>query len=387
MKYFCYLMILPFLLAPIGTAMADGPTGNTQADIQKLFKIIEAQQKKIEALEKKVEQYEEMMPETAREVAKEEIKPLMTARPMAKAGLHEDEKEGWFTMASISMMRPGGLDNIDYAVRQHPTDPDEGSIGDMHSIEFGWQPAWRAGVGYRKDNGNELAFSYWGSVFDEDDSVSDPDNIASVLLHCETDDAEDVDAASAEMDVSVHRFGVDFFHPFYENEQIRFAWGAGLHYMYMNEELNVEYFDDGTLEAFLDAEVTNHYIGPRIATKAEYSFRSPFLNELSLRGELGVALFASWTDLDQVEGPIADVDAPVDIEDDRSQVNPVLDGTLGVVWRMDKSWKFSLDYEFMWIHNAYTLHQGLDDTSEGQSRQWDEDLTFHGLTLEVKYTF
>jgi hypothetical protein len=166
------------------------------------------------------------------------------------------------------------------------------------------------------------------------------------------------------------------------------SWSAGFRYMNIRQHLDVEYYDDGDKEAYIDAKIRNDLYGARLGVNSEFTPPLRSLNNtLSVNADLGVSLFANQTELDQKEGPIDDVDAPFDIEDEQSNVVPAVDVSLGLTWRPVKPFSLALRYEFMWLNDVFTLHQGLDDTSEGQSRQWEEDITLHGVTLEGTYTF
>ena len=386
MRFSKIILAVIFLCSFSGLASAEGPTGNTQQDIQRLFqiinqqdRIIKAQEAKIKSLENKLTASEAKTVATVVAEVEDKIKPGVTTA----AGLNKDEKAGWFTKAEGSMLKPGGLDDIDYVAKQHPADS-EGSIGKMHSIDFDWTPAWRVAVGRRYESGDELAATYWGTMISDSDSVSaNSDTLHAVLLHAETGDADSIDYAKAEMDVDIYRLTFDYTHPFYENRNMRLAWFGAFNYMYLHQKLYVDYRDGGTQEAFLRSRVNSYLFGPGTGLKAEYALNDNW----SISANSGVNLLVNLTKLKQVEGPIDDIDAPQDVCDDFTNITPLLETYVGITWRPNESWKIGLGYEFMWLYNVYSLKQGLDDTSDGQQQHFNEDVTMHGATVSATYTF
>ncbi len=384
MRTISLMFVLVLAFSFNNPASAENPTGNTQQDIQRLFqiidqqdKIIKAQDAKIKSLESKLAVSEDKTVAAVVAEVEDKIKPGVTTA----AGLREDEKSGWFAKAEGSILKPGGLDDIDYVAKQHPADS-EGTIGDMYSIDFDWQPAWRVAVGKRYDSGEELAATYWGTMISDKDTVSG-DNLHAVLLHAETGEADDIDYASAEMDVDMYRLMFDYTHPFYENRNMRLAWFGAFNYMFLHQKLYVDYRDAGAQQAFLRSRVNSYLFGPGAGLKAEYALNDKW----SVNTNTGANLLVNLSKLKQVEGPITSVDAPQDIKDDFTNVTPLLETYVGLTWRPNESWKFGLGYEFMWLYNVYTLKQGLDDTSDGQQQHFNEDVTLHGATLSATYTF
>lgn len=384
MRIFCAVLIAVFFLSVSGLALAEKPSGDTQKDIKRLFeiiseqkKIIQSQQKTIQQLEGKLAEKEEEAVERIASAVKEEVTPEVTTA----ATVHGQEEPGWFTTAAFSFMKPGGLDDINFVSMQHPSDS-EGTLGEMYSIDFGWEPAWSGTFGRRYDNGNELSLSYWGSKISDSKEVSG-DNLHAVLLHVETDEADDIDYAKADMNVDMHRVGIDFTHPFYENNKVRLAWSGGIRYIKLDQRLFVDYYDLGAQVAYLDAKVDNNLLGPRIGTTAEYAVN----DNLSLTAVGGINLMAYWSKAHQFEGPLLAVDGPWDAHDRREGITPVIDTSLGMVYRPTKNWSIGLAYEFMWLHDVFALQQGLDDTSEGQAMHWQEDVTLHGITVDATLTF
>ncbi len=127
-KMFLFLALaLIFLSTSFASAADDSQMQNILRRLDNLEKENKQLKQKVEILTNQLTEREDVFVESVKEDIKSDIQS--TVSTSTAASLHKNEKEGWFTKAQVSWLKPGGLDNIDFAVMGN-NDDDESSAAD-----------------------------------------------------------------------------------------------------------------------------------------------------------------------------------------------------------------------------------------------------------------
>jgi hypothetical protein len=295
---------------------------------------------------------------------------------------HEEEEEhhsAFLADAEFLYWRPV-RSNQDYAISG--TNPGFGPLGDIKTVDGGYNTGFRVGGGYRFCNGWEasLYYTYFQAAHGTD--AGQPGSGALFPTITFPGIVTTVTGASAATSVNLNVYDIEFARDFHPCEELDVRAFVGPRFAYIDEKFAAVYTGGDVTSGTDNVRRQSQYdgFGFRAGGRGDYAFWEHFT--LYAKGSASIMTGSYNSSL--VE--FANGTTIVSTKEKFQKIVPVLDAGMGVSYQL-KNLRLSAGYEFVnWFGLDDQINFG-DDNTPGKLSRRISDLGFEGFVFRAELVF